>query len=272
MIPIIDCHCHVYPAKIAARAVSSIGRFYDLEMCLDGTLDTLLVQGGNAGICHYVIFSVATSPAQVSPINRFIAETVRSSDGRMTGLGTLHPESTDPEGDVNEILRLGLKGVKLHHDFQGYGIDDPRCMKLYELCAGKLPVLMHTGDKRYDYSNPNRLKPVLETFRDLTVIGAHLGGWSIWEEATEALYGYENLLVDSSSSLYALTPERASGLIRRYGADRVLFGTDFPMWKPDGELKRFRELRLTEDEQEKILHRNAENVFGIPPLKADGDA
>ena len=44
------------------------------------------------------------------------------------------------------------------------------------------------------------------------------------------------------------------------------------MWKPDGELKRFRELGLTEDEQEKILHRNAENVFGIPPLKADGDA
>ena len=270
MIPIIDCHCHVYPAKVAARAVASIGRFYHLDMSLDGTFETLKREGGKAGIDHFVIFSVATSPSQVFPINRFIAETAARSGGCMTGLGTLHPESDDPERDVEEILKLGLKGVKLHHDFQGFGIDDRRCMRLYEICEGRLPVLMHTGDNRYDYSNPNRLKPVLEAFPGLTVIGAHLGGWSIWEQAANELCGFGNFYVDSSSSLYALTPEKAKELIRMYGADRVLYGDDFPMWPPAEELERFRKLGLTEQEQELILCRNAEKIFGIRLSNTDG--
>ena len=263
MIPVIDCHCHVYPSKIAAKAVAAIGAFYSLDMCLEGTAETLRKADEEANISHAVIFSVATNPAQVSPINRFIAETVSASGGSRTGLGTLHPESPDLKGDVEEILSLGLKGVKLHPDFQGYGIDDPRCLKIYELCEGRLPILMHTGDRRYDYSNPNRLLPVLKAFEGLTVIGAHLGGWSIWEEAAEALHACRNLYVDCSSSLYALTPEKAKELIRLYGAGRVLFGTDFPMWRPSGEVERFRKLDLTEDEQELILHRNAEDIFGI---------
>ncbi|MBR4467280.1 MAG: amidohydrolase family protein, partial [Clostridia bacterium] len=179
-------------------------------------------------------------------------------------------ESDDPERDVEEILKLGLKGVKLHHDFQGFGIDDRRCMRLYEICEGRLPVLMHTGDNRYDYSNPNRLKPVLEAFPDLTVIGAHLGGWSIWEQAANELCGFGNFYVDSSSSLYALTPEKAKELIRMYGADRVLYGDDFPMWPPAEELERFRKLGLTEQEQELILCRNAEKIFGIRLSNTDG--
>lgn len=263
MIPIIDCHCHVYPDKIAARAVAGIGGFYGIPMCLDGTLDTLKREGARAGITHYVVFTVATKPSQTAAINRFIAETVASSGGTMTGLGTLHPDSDDLKGDVEDILSLGLRGVKLHPDFQGFRIDDSRCMRIYELCEGRLPILMHTGDSRYDFSNPNRLKPVLETFPDLTVIGAHLGGWSIWEEATRELHGIPNLYVDCSSTLYALSPEKARELIRLYGANKVLFGIDYPMWKPSEEIARFEKLGLAEEEKELILHKNAERIFSI---------
>ena len=204
---IIDSHCHIYPDKIAQKASDATANFYELPPSLDGRISTLLEHGEKAGIDHFIVQSVATTPKQVSSINRFIAASVAESGGRFTGLGTLHPDSEDMEADVNEILSLGLKGIKLHPDIQRVEIDDPRMHKMYKLCEGKLPILMHTGDCRYDFSNPNRMIPILEQYPDLTVIGAHFGGWSIWEEATDKLSKYKNFLVDCSSSLYAITPQ-----------------------------------------------------------------
>ena len=82
MRKIIDCHCHIYPEKIAAKAVESIGRFYDIKMDNNGTLEDLKVAGGAAGITHYLIFSVATTPRQVSSINKFIADMVAAHPDR----------------------------------------------------------------------------------------------------------------------------------------------------------------------------------------------
>ena len=130
-------------------------------------------------------------------------------------------------------------------------------------CNGRLPMLIHTGDYRYDYSNPNRMLPILDKYPDLTVIGAHFGGWSIWEDATEKFAGYKNFLVDCSSSLYAMTSEKGVELIHAYGADRVLFGTDYPLWDPKTELERFMALDLTGEEREDILYNNAARLFGI---------
>ena len=130
--PIIDCHCHVYPDKIAEKAVGSIGSFYDLDMYYDGKASTLINHGDEIGVSHYVIFSVATTPHQVHSINSFIAETVKNSGGIMTGLGTLHPDSENIKGDIEEIKRLGLKGVKMHPDFQRFRIDDEKCNRIYE--------------------------------------------------------------------------------------------------------------------------------------------
>ena len=260
---IIDAHCHVYPDKIAQKASDSTGSFYGIPSLLDGKISTLLEHGEKAGIEHFVIQSVATTPKQVSSINRFIAASVADGDGRFTGLGTLHPDSEDIEADVNEIVSLGLKGVKLHPDIQRFKIDDFRMLKIYALCEGRLPILIHTGDNRFDYSNPNRMQPILEIYRGLTVIGAHFGGWSVWEEATEKLSKYENFYVDCSSSLYDMTPEKAKGLIMAYGTNRVLFGTDYPMWKPEVEIERFLKIELTEQERQDIFYNNAAKLFGI---------
>ncbi len=265
--PIIDCHCHIYPDKIADRAVQSIRSFYDIDMGYDGRCSTLIEKGSANGIKHYVVFSVATTPKQVQSINSFIADTVKSSAGFLTGLGSLHPDSDDMAGDYRHLKELGLKGVKLHPDFQKIAIDDERCERIYELCRGELPVLLHTGDSRYDYSNPDRMVAVLEKYPDLTFIGAHFGGWSVWDEAVSKLTQYPNFYVDCSSSLYAMDAERGRELVRAYGADRVLFGTDHPMWPYEDELERFSSLGLTEDETEKILYRNAVKIFGIDESK-----
>ena len=260
---IIDSHCHVYPDRIARKASDSTSEFYHMPSLYDGKISTLLSEGTAAGIEHFVIQSVATAPKQVSGINHFIADAVNNSCGKFTGLGTLHPDSENLEAEFLEIVALGLKGVKLHPDIQRVAIDDPRMLKIYELCEGRLPILMHTGDSRFDYSNPNRMKPVLDTYKNLTVIGAHFGGWSVWDEAERMLSGYERFYVDSSSSLYEMTPERAEQLIRIYGVERVLFGTDYPMWEIKTELERFMRINLTESEREDILYNNTARLFSI---------
>ena len=161
-------------------------------------------------------------------------------------------------------MSLGLHGVKLHPDIQAFKIDDYRCLKIYELCEErKLPILMHTGDNRYDYSNPNRLLPILRIYTGLTVIGAHLGGWSIWEEASRAYSGIPNFYVDCSSSFHYLPKETSAAIIRRYGTDRVLFGTDYPMWSAEKEIEYFFSLGLDENEIKCILNTNVSKIFDL---------
>ena len=260
---IIDAHCHIYPDAIASRAVAGIGNFYNMPLLYDGTLACMNAAHDTHGISHAVIFSVATKPSQTVGINRFIAETVKQSNGRFVGLGTVHPESDTLKEDIESIIALGLRGVKLHPDIQRFKMDDYRCLKIYELCEGRLPVLLHCGDHRFDFSNPNRLRPILEIFTGLDVIGAHFGGWSVWQEAEDMLTGFANFSVDTSSSLYALSPEKATEMVRKYGAERGMFATDFTMWDIASELARFEKLALTEQEKEAILWKNAARRFGF---------
>ena len=260
----IDSHCHIYPDAIAEKAVAGTDNFYHLNSVYKGTVSDLLKKGEKAGIDHFIVQSVATSPKQVKSINEFIAREVSSHPDKLTGLGTLHPDSSDISGDIEHLMELGLKGVKLHPDIQRFKIDDYRLLKIYELCEDKgLVILMHTGDSRYDFSNPNRMLPVMQIYDNLTVIGAHMGGWSVWDEAVEKLSGYKNFYVDSSSSLYELSPERATEIIRAYGVDRVLFGSDFPVFSPDIELERFMALPLTDDEKRAILSENVLKLYNI---------
>ncbi len=261
---IIDAHCHIYPEKIAAKAAQSVGKFYDEAPACTGTLEELLRLNEAAGIDRTVVQSVATAPKQVASINAFIAAEVEKSNGRLIGFGTMHPESTDPEGDFAHLLELGLKGIKMHPDIQGFCLDDPRCMKIYALCCDAgIPILLHTGDYRYDYSNPNRLIPVMREYPSVTFIGAHLGGWSVWEQASEQLVEIPNLLVDCSSTLSYIPTETAKAIIRRYGAQRVLFGTDFPLHSPIDEMRRFEALGLEEWETKAILCDNVKRLLNL---------
>ncbi len=261
---VIDSHCHVYPDKIALKAVEGTGNFYKLGNEFDGKVSTLICEGGKAGVDHFVVQSVATSPKQVQSINKFISETVLESNGKMTGLGTLHPDSSDILEDIQHIRELGLKGVKLHPDIQQFKIDDFRCLKIYELCEKfSLPILMHTGDHRFDYSNPNRMLPIMKIYENLTVVGAHLGGWSVWDDAVENLSQLKNFYVDTSSSFKFMPRERARKIIDSYGVSKVLFATDYPMWNINDEISYFLSLGFTNEECEKIFSKNAQNVFNI---------
>jgi len=259
---VIDAHCHIYPEAIAQRAVAGTDGFYSLHSVYKGTVNDLLEKGTLAGVDRFVVQSVATAPKQVKSINEFIASEVNAHPEKLTGLGTLHPESVDIKGDIEHLKELGLKGVKLHPDIQKFKIDDYRCLKIYELCEKmNLPILMHTGDSRYDYSNPNRMLPILEIYTNLTVIGAHLGGWSVWDDAAEKLAHHDNFYVDTCSCFPFMEKEKALQIIRHYGADRVLFGTDYPMWNFEKEIETVLSLGLDESEIMSILNINAKKLF-----------
>ncbi len=264
MQKIVNAHCHIYPEKIADKAVIGIRDFYDLDMSLNGKVEGLLKDGEKVGVTHYLVHSVATTPKQVKSINEFIAQSVNQHPDKFIGFGTLHPDSDDIQGDFDHLIDLGLKGVKLHPDFQLFAMNEERAFRIGEVVRdGKVPMQVHCGDFRYNYSNPEQIKPFLEEFPEIPFIGAHFAGWSMWEEATEKLAGTPNLYVDISSSLYDLSPETAVELIHAYGSDKVLWGTDYPMWESASEMEYFNRLDLTDRERSQILYENAAKLLNI---------
>ena len=261
---VIDFHAHVYPEKIAQRAAESIGAFYDVPMRHAGSVPVLLERMAEGGIDRSLIHSVALVPSRAATINDFIAREVSEHPQQLIGFATLHPDMTEAEteAELHRALGLGLKGIKLHNDMQQIALSDPRMDKIYAACQDTCPLLLHMGDSRYHYDNPSMIPPILRRFPRLQLICAHMGGYTEWDEARECLQ-HENVMVDCSSSYFVLGDAGLLGSIRFFGSDRVLFGSDFPMWDPAEELRAVRALGLTEEELEKVLHRNAEQLLKL---------
>ena len=258
---IIDVHAHIYPDAIAQRAADSIGVFYELNMHLSGTVHELLDHGRAAGISRFMVHSAAVTPGRVRSVNDYLISAVQEHADAFIGFGTMHPDYEDVAGELDRIKAAGLKGVKLHPDFQHFCLDDEKAVAMFQAMAERnMPGMIHTGDYRYDYSHPRRLVKILEMFPKLEVIGAHFGGWSLFGEAYELLKN-RSCWVDLSSSRQFMSEAEFLKYIDLYGADRVLYGSDFPLWDPKEEAEFFLRLPLAEDAREKIAWKNAEKIM-----------
>lgn len=262
---IIDAHCHIFPEKIAEKASENIGSFYGLHMGFDGSVKTLMEIYREAGVYKCLVQSVATSPKQVHSINNFIADSVKEYPDMFIGFCSLHPlmDKREIREETDRAVSLGLKGIKLHPDFQQFRIDDRKAYDIYEAAEGRLPILFHTGDFRYDYSSPERLANALKDFPKLTAIAAHFGAWSMWSDGAKYLADNPNVYVDTSSSLYTLTPSQALEYIKAFTPDRVMFGTDYPMWDIRDELKLIEKIELSQEDREKIMYKTACRLLDI---------
>lgn len=265
---IIDTHAHIFPEKIAAAAAEATGRFYataqtptrpSLERMIShgGTAKELLACAKDAGITRLLVFSCATAAKQVDSIIDFIARECAAHE-EFSGAGTMHIDYPDFEAACGKMLSLGLRGIKLHPDIQGFAVDDKRMLPLYEIMQAKgMYLICHTGDNRYQFSNPWRLKALAEQFPKMDFICAHFAGWSEWELA-RSLMRRENIYMDTSSTIGFSAPETAKKAFSAFDPTHIFFGSDYPMWDPKTELESILALGLPEEILEGVLHGNFE--------------
>lgn len=254
---IIDFHTHVFPEKVAEKAVEQLSNYYNIPVPYQGELQELLNFAQEAGVGKVVLHAVATKPTQVQVNNDWISGVI--SD-RVIGFGSIHPDYPKVHEELDRMAQLGLTGIKFHSDFQGVDLDDPRMWAIYEAIGDRFPVLFHVGDVSSQASAPHKLAKVLDAFPHMTVIAAHLGGYVSWQEALQFLIG-RNLYLDTSSALWVLSPKEATEIIRTHGVHRVLFGSDYPVCTPKEDLERVDKLDLTLEEKEMLLWKNAQELL-----------
>ena len=257
---ITDVHAHVFPDKLADKAAHSIGDFYGAASYCAASVENLLREEQKAGISRCVISNSAVTPHQVHDVNTFLASAAASHPS-FVGFGSIYPGMDGFEEELDRIVSLGLRGLKIHPDFQKLPIDDPSGIETYRAVARRgLPVLFHMGDDRYDFSSPERLTNLLRRVPDLQVVAAHFGGWNIWPQSL-AHPQPESVLYDTSSTTPMIPRDFVLRMLDRFGPERFLFGSDFPMWEPVKMVEQFRGLGLDENTLCRIFSGNFEALF-----------
>lgn len=260
---IIDIHAHIYPDNIAQKAADSVKEFYEGigDRSMNGTEGMLMERGRKVGIERFVALPVAIRPDRVAGINDYIYQRSQENPA-LIPFATVHAAMEGLTDEAERVIALGVKGIKMHPDSQCFGIDDPRLFPMYETVRGRVPVMLHMGDPRYDYSHPSRLRRVLDLFPGLEVIAAHLGGYSMYETARELLQDTD-CVMDISSSVVFMEPGAPEKYINHYGAERIAFGSDYPMFDPVQEVSNFLRFNLTDDQKEQIAYKTAERVLKL---------
>ena len=264
---IVDCHTHAFPDDLAPRAIAALNAEVTEEehAVLDGTVGDLLRSMDRAGIDKAVVWSVATAPKQVDPIIRWSLG-IRSD--RIIPLGSVHPDCSDVAADVRKVADSGLPGIKLHPQYQGFAVDERRVWPLYEAAdeAG-LIVAFHAGrdiafPPEDDRAAPARILRVHEAFPDMPVVAAHLGGWRMWDEVARSLAGTGVYLDTSYTFHLAADDDAVARVLEAHSVDRILFGTDSPWRSQADDLSLIRAAFPDPEDLERVLHGNAQELFG----------
>jgi len=234
-----DTHTHVFHPKIAEKAIAQLHTHYGIKPSGTGVLGDLLARADLAGIERVVVHTAATDPSQVIPANNWAIEMERQSP-RVTAFGTLHPDYDEPEKELDRLRRAGITGLKFHPDFQGFFLDSPKFYALMERIGADFTLMIHVGDTLPPEMNPSCPRKMAQLRRDFPgprLIAAHLGGFQHWRYSLEFLAGMD-VYFDTSSSLFKVDDATLRGLIDRHPADRLLFGSDYPLFDPVDELER----------------------------------
>jgi len=267
---IIDFHTHVFPEAIAERTISILEEKSSTTAHTRGTLDELKNSMKDAGIDYSVAISVVTKPSQFDTVNKYLAD-INGKDGIIC-FGGLHPDCEDICQKLDTIKSLGLRGIKLHPDYQDTPMDDPRYIKITdEAIKRELIVIYHSGwdigfpDKHFASIDKavNLLNAVnVDERPEAKIVFAHSGGWKDWDLVEDKLCG-RNVYFDTSLTLNYTNEEQLLRIIRDHGCDRILFGTDSPWTGQKQSVKEISALPLEEEELDAILYGNATRLLGI---------
>ncbi|MBF0477718.1 MAG: amidohydrolase family protein [Deltaproteobacteria bacterium] len=285
---VIDCHTHAWMNE-------DLSLLRDRLMLMDqplpdkhplkwnlyhqGTPQGLLEHEKAAGIARFVLLAISAKPERCRELNFWVAGLARAYP-EVIPFAALHPGADSIKDELDLIIKLGLKGVKLHSLVQRFPLLAPETLKLFEaLEEARLPVMLDTLSMAKVFNYKPHLKPILGQFTEfgtepigtaevarrfpkLTIIAAHMGALFAWEDLAP-LMDLDNVYFDLSYTYHILSRNEVMDIIRKKGVSHILFGTDSP-WKPANEtLGWFFSLPLTPEEQEAIAWKNAERLLNI---------
>lgn len=269
----VDFHTHTFPQRIAAAAIAKMQLDCHSAAFTEGTAQALRSSMEQADIQCSVVLPVATNPEKVHSINTVSAA---ESGSGLVYFGCIHPNMENAPAELEYIASLGLKGIKLHPVYQGVDLDDRRYLDILKKAAElDLIVVTHAGDDigfpGVVRCSPEILRRALDKVGNVKLVLAHMGGWRNWDRVA-SLLADTGVYLDTSFSLGAITPidshyapqelslmgtEEFCALVRSFGAERVLFGTDSPWADQAQALSDIRALPLSEQEKSAILGKNA---------------
>jgi hypothetical protein len=258
---IIDGHTHVYPERVAKKALA--GSVPDLRRYGDGTVAGLTATMMAAGVDRSVCLGVANTPDRVPNANRFAGGL---DPARFIGFGSVHP-GLSPEENVASLREHGLLGAKIHPLFQDIRLDDRRLHATLDAMRGEFVVIVHVGAAGSDQGErctPAMLAQLVRDFPGLDLIACHFGGYRRFAEAAEVVCGLP-VHLDTSwpPGLATVDPRRARALIEKHGPDRVVFASDWPMADPAAEIDAVRALGLPDDDTDAVLGGNLARLLRI---------
>lgn len=263
---IIDFHTHCFPDKLAQRAMPTLAlRSGNRTPAFDGTASGLKESVLSAGADKAVVLNIATNAHQQTKVNDFAISLL--DDETLIPFGSVHFDSPDVLIELERLHDSGIKGIKLHPDYQGFFADDEKMFPIYEKIAdlGMITVFhagVDIGVPDPVHCTPDMLKKILPHFGGVPVIAAHMGGFLLWCEAAEKLGG-TGIYIDTAFSSCSLPPAWAKESIEAFGVKNVLFGSDNPWSSTEREAGYIHSLGLTDKETELILGGNAERLLGL---------
>jgi predicted TIM-barrel fold metal-dependent hydrolase len=259
---IIDAHTHIWPDKIAAIALGG-NRVPGLEARGDGTVSGLSDDMGESSVDVSCCLAIANEARHVDRVNEFVAGIAAAN---LIPFGTVHVE-LPVEENIASLERHGIKAVKLHPLFQRFALDDRRLWSILEAFGSDYTVITHVGEGGDPFTNslssPKMIRDIVRQFPDLRLMACHFGGYKILDDAEEMLSGADVVLETSwPPSLATLRPERVRDLIRNHGAERIVFGSDWPMTSPAEEVRAIEALGLSDDETKAVLGGTLAGLLG----------
>jgi uncharacterized protein len=271
---IADAHTHIFPSKM----ISDRSRFFEGEPAFSLLYshpkarmvggEELLSNMDEQGVSRSVCFGFPWMNAETCRAgNDAVFEAAQKSDGRLIPFATLPCASLDEA--FAELVRCADMGFAGIGELAQYNETDPQkrlawmmavCLEVERL---GLPVLLHVAEEvGHDYPGKGGLGPkealaIAEKIENTPVILAHWGGGLFFHELMPELKKtLTNVFYDTAASPYLYDPKILDVAVRIVGADKILFGSDYPLIKPKRYLDQAEAAGLRSEAFEKIFGKN----------------
>ena len=268
---IVDFHTHIYPDKIAEATILKLETDANVKAYTNGTLKGLKNSMKDSKVNISVVLPVVTKPKQFESVNKFAynitEKEIKKEKENIISFGGIHPDTTDYKGELKKIYDLGLKGIKLHPDYQQVFFDDIKYMRIIDYASELgLIISVHAGlDGAFTectHCTPKRALNVIKEVKPLKLVLAHTGGYAMWNDVEKFIVG-EEVYIDTSFSLGHIDNEQFMRIVKNHGTNKVLFATDSPWGNQRDMLDIFMSLDFTKEEKDAILSKNALYLLDI---------